>query len=157
MEASSSAASYETPAEFDKTEGYASEADFNASDTSAENGFTANDSGAQGGYIDAQPLIPGETRIKTQLDAVGADELLEELPDDAKNLMEGAGITEIDYKQLLTLSPSQFFGSVWELVIQRLRAPLGNIMILVCHIHHPLPGGLFDFGTSVQREGCRRF
>ena len=72
MEASSSAASYETPAEFDKTEGYASEADFNASDTSAENGFTANDSGAQGGYIDAQPLIPGETRIKTQLDAVGA-------------------------------------------------------------------------------------
>ena len=154
MEASSSAASYETPAEFDKTEGYASEADFNASDTSAENGFTANDSGAQGGYIDAQPLIPGETRIKTQLDAVGADELLEELPDDAKNLMEGAGITEIDYKQLLTLSPSQFFGSVWELVIQRLRAPLtvfasvlGTVLLCALRLFKNLPVGRLAFDS----------
>ncbi|MFR4988848.1 stage III sporulation protein AE [Anaerotruncus colihominis] len=153
MGASSSAASYETPAEFDKTEGYASEADFNASDTSAENGFTANDSGAQGGYIDAQPLIPGETRIKTQLDAVGADELLEELPDDAKNLMEGAGITEIDYKQLLTLSPSQFFGSVWELVVQRLRAPLtvfASVLgtVLLCALLDCLKTSLWEGSLS---------
>ena len=85
-EASSSAASYETSAEPVKTDGYVSEMGLNVSDNSTESGFAADDSGSRGGYIDAQPLIPGETRIKTQLDAVGADELLEELPDDAKNL-----------------------------------------------------------------------
>ena len=94
-----------------------------------------------------------EKRIKTQLDAVGADELLEELPDDAKNLMEGAGITEIDYKQLLTLSPSQFFGSVWELVIQRLRAPLtvfASVLgtVLLCALLDCLKTSLWEGSLS---------
>ena len=73
------------------------------------------------GYADAGE---GDYDLSRELDAVGADELLGELPDDARDLMERTGLRGIDYRELLTLSPEAFFREVWGLVKERIRLPL---------------------------------
>lgn len=90
-----------------------------------------------------------EYDLSPQLDAVGADELLGELPDGARQIMDSTGLMGIDYKQLLTLSPSDFFGAVWGMVFARIRLPLsvfGAVLgtILLCALLDALKTSLWE-------------
>lgn len=71
-----------------------------------------------------EPGVLPDYDYQGQLDALGADELLDKLPDDAKNLMDNTGISSIDYKSLLKLSPKQFLSEAVRLVRERIRQPL---------------------------------
>ena len=62
--------------------------------------------------------------LQAQLDAAGANELLGQIPADTQRLMQDTGITGMDYKQLLALSPGDFFHTVWQMVLERVRMPL---------------------------------
>lgn len=98
---------------------------------------------AQSEGIDLQP----------QMDAVGADELLDKLPDDAEDLLGKAGIDKIDYKQLLTLSPSQFFHEIWRLVLDKLKQPLTTFCavlgtVLLCALLDCLKTSLWEGSLS---------
>lgn len=75
-------------------------------------------SGVETGALPDSPDMSGE------LSAAGADELYGVMPDDARRLMDDAGVTKIDAKQLLSLSPKDFFATLWELVLERIKRPL---------------------------------
>ena len=87
--------------------------------------------------------------FESQLDALGADELLDQLPEDAKNLMEQSGIDAIDPKKLLTLSPEKFLGEVWRMTVDRIRQParvFGALLgtVLLCAMLSGLKTTLWD-------------
>lgn len=95
------------------------------------------------------PVCAEEYDFQQQLDAVGADELLDNLPGDAQMLMDNAGITGIDYKQLLSLSPSEFFKEVWQMVMARIKLPLAVFStilgtILLCAMLDALKTSLWE-------------
>jgi len=46
-----------------------------------------------------------------QLDALGKDELMQQVPEDARELMEETGVYDLSVGNLLGLSPRGFFGS----------------------------------------------
>ncbi|MEM1483830.1 hypothetical protein V6615_03005 [Oscillospiraceae bacterium PP1C4] len=75
-------------------------------------------------FLISVPVCAEDYDYQAQLDAIGADELLDNLPDDAQQLMDRTGIHGIDYKQLLSLSPSDFFHEIWQLVLIRIKLPL---------------------------------
>lgn len=100
----------------------------------AESGETPPDSaealefaGGSGGL----PDVLAEFDEQAELDAIGGGELQDALPQDAKSLMESAGIEGIDYKKLLTLGPEEFFSEIWAMVQERLRTPLRVFGILM--------------------------
>ena len=79
----------------------------------------------------------------------GRDELLGNLPQDAQSLLDDTGITGIDYKQLLSLSPKDFFQAVWQLVLERVRMPLtvfGSVLgtMLLCALLDSLKTSLWE-------------
>ena len=91
----------------------------------------------------------GDYDLSRELDAVGADELLGELPDDAQDLMERTGMHGIDYKELLALSPEAFFREIWGLVKERIRLPLtvfGAVLgtVLLCAMLDGLKTSLWE-------------
>ncbi|WP_066459446.1 stage III sporulation protein AE [Anaerotruncus rubiinfantis] len=91
----------------------------------------------------------GDYDYQAQLDAAGADELFGNLPQDAQSLLDDTGITGIDYKQLLSLSPKDFFQAVWQLVLERVRMPLtvfGSVLgtILLCALLDSLKTSLWE-------------
>ncbi len=91
----------------------------------------------------------GDYDLSRELDAVGADELLGELPDDAQDLMERTGLHGIDYKELLALSPEAFFREIWGLVKERIRLPLtvfGAVLgtVLLCAMLDGLKTSLWE-------------
>lgn len=94
-----------------------------------------------------------EIDLQPQMDAVGADELLDKLPDDAEDLLDRAGIDKIDYKQLLTLSPSQFFREIWRLVLDKLKQPMTTFCavlgtVLLCALLDCLKTSLWEGSLS---------
>jgi stage III sporulation protein AE len=98
--------------------------------------FTGPQQKGNSGDPDVFSAAP-EFDFQAQLDAVGADELLDNLPDDARALLDESGIDNMDYQQLLGLSPKGFFKTVWDLVLTRIRQPLslfGSILgiIILC-------------------------
>lgn len=100
----------------------------------------------RGGYAGAGE---GDYDLSRELDAVGADELLGELPDDAQDLMERTGLHGIDYKELLALSPEAFFREIWGLVKERIRLPLtvfGAVLgtVLLCAMLDGLKTSLWE-------------
>ncbi len=62
--------------------------------------------------------------LSGQLDARGAGELPELLPDEARELMDEAGVGEMKVESLLHLSPGDFFQAVWKAFLTQLRGPL---------------------------------
>lgn len=87
--------------------------------------------------------------FENQLAASGARELLDNLPNDAQELMNGTGITDIDYQQLLSLSPGEFFKQVWQMAMQRIKLPLTVFCsvlgtILLCALLDSLKTALWE-------------
>ena len=92
---------------------------------------------------------PESDLFENQLAASGARELLGNLPNDAQELMNGAGITDIDYQQLLSLSPGEFFKQVWQMAMQRIKLPLTVFCsvlgtILLCALLDSLKTALWE-------------
>lgn len=72
-----------------------------------------------------------------QLDALGRDELMDSVPEEARELMEESGVYDLSVSNLLHLSPREFFRAVWNAFVRQLGAPartLGSILgiILLC-------------------------
>ena len=59
-----------------------------------------------------------------QLDALGKDELMQQVPEDARELMEETGVYDLSVGNLLGLSPRGFFGTLWRMFVEQLRLPL---------------------------------
>lgn len=77
--------------------------------------------GAESGATAQEQL---EQQMEQQLDASGAGEIYDETPEQAKDLLEGLGVDKLDYRKLLSLSPSAFFAELWKLLLEQLRRPL---------------------------------
>lgn len=73
--------------------------------------------------------VPDE--VDDQLAAIGADELEDELSDDTRALMERLGIKKIDAQSLISLSPSDFFNLVFELVKDAIRTPVRTFLAVM--------------------------
>lgn len=71
----------------------------------------------------ADPPLPDD-QLRQQMEASGAQGLFDATPEEAKGFLDGMGVESIDYKQLLTLSPVDFFKALWELLLGQLRKPL---------------------------------
>lgn len=104
------------------------------------------------------PIAAQEPDLQPQLDAIGADELLDRLPDDAKHLMDDSGITKIDYKQMLSLTPSEFFHQLWQMVLERIKMPLTVFCsvlgtILLCALLDSLKTSLWEGTLSTVFSG----
>ncbi len=98
---------------------------------------------AQSNEIDLQP----------QMDAVGADELMDKLPENAQDLLGRTGIDKIDYKQLLTLSPADFFKEIWRLVLEKLKEPMTTFCavlgtVILCALLDSLKTSLWEGNLS---------
>lgn len=90
-----------------------------------------------------------EEGFQQQLEAAGADELPDQVPEDAKRLLDGAGVTKLDYKQLLSLSPGDFIQQLWRMVLERIRQPLTIFtsvlgIILLCALLDCMKTALWD-------------
>ena len=71
---------------------------------------------------------------EVQMDALGRDELMEQVPTEARRMMEENGVYELGVQNLLQLSPGQFFAAVWRMVqadLQRPAQALGTIVAIV--------------------------
>lgn len=94
-----------------------------------------------------------EIDLQSQMDAVGADELMDQLPGDAQRLLDSAGVDGIDYKQLLLLTPAQFFHSIWQLVLEKLKQPMTTFCavlgtVLLCALLDCLKTSLWEGNLS---------
>lgn len=100
--------------------------------------------------LSAQQAPEQEDEVyRQQMEASGADELLDHAPEQAKSLLERVGIEAVDYRKLLTLSPSDFFKEIWGAVRERVRMPLtvfGSVLgiILLCSLLYCLRISLWD-------------
>lgn len=65
--------------------------------------------------------------ITRQLEEIGADELVEELPDETTELLRQLDLGEIDFLSLLSLTPGKFFSVLWALLIREVKAPLVSL------------------------------
>lgn len=65
-----------------------------------------------------------EEQMREALDAAGAGEMEDAIPEETKQLLEKSGITDIDYQQLLSLSPGEFFAALWQITLDRLAQPM---------------------------------
>lgn len=79
----------------------------------------------------------GAEQWQAQLEASGADMLPGLLPPGAKEIMDENGISQVDYEALLSLSPMDFFRSIWGLAKERARRPLAAFgallgLLLLC-------------------------
>lgn len=84
-----------------------------------------------------EDAFPEDADLQEQLEALGADELKDEVPEGAKELMEETGIYDIDPENLLSLTPGKFFPAIWRLFLKQLRQPLvvlGGVLgvVLLC-------------------------
>lgn len=69
-----------------------------------------------------------------QFDALGKEELMEQVPEDAKSLMEQADVYELSVDKLLQLSPRDFFRTIWETFVYQLQKPLRTLATVMAII-----------------------
>ena len=95
----------------------------------------------------------GAEQWQAQLEASGADMLPGLLPEGAKGSMEENGISQVDYEALLSLSPMDFFRSIWAMAKERARQPLAAFgallgLLLLCAMLE----GLQSLGDTTVAE-----
>ena len=73
---------------------------------------------------DAEEEQDWSAALGEQMDASGASGLYDETPDEAKQLLGELGVESLDYKALLSLTPADFFKTVWGLICETARRPL---------------------------------
>lgn len=96
--------------------------------------------------------------IEGQLDALGRDELMRNVPEDARELMEETGIYEMNVSNMLQLSPKDFFKALWDAFLLKLKTPARTLgamagILLLCAFMNGLKNASWDsemtglFGT----------
>lgn len=78
-----------------------------------------------------------EQNLQSQMEASGAQDLAEQAPDEAKEILEQLDLQQLDYRQLLSLTPAQLWQVCKSALSQTIRAPLlllGTLIaiILLC-------------------------
>ncbi len=95
----------------------------------------------------------GAEQWQAQLEASGADMLPGLLPEGVQEIMDENGISQVDYEALLSLSPMDFFRSIWDLAKERLWRPLAAFgallgLLLLCAMLE----GLQSLGDTTLAE-----
>lgn len=94
--------------------------------------------------------LDGAFDLDEQLDAIGRDELMQEVPGEARELMEQSGVGDLSVDQLLQLSPKDFFRTVWDLLLQQMKKPLRTLGVIAAVV--VLCAMLGGLGTSVSEQ-----
>lgn len=76
-------------------------------------------------------------QLEEQLDALGKDELMESVPEEARVWLEETDLYELDFKKLMELTPGKFFPALWQMFLNTLKKPLRTLaamlgVILLC-------------------------
>ncbi len=90
--------------------------------------------------------------MQEQLDALGADELMQQVPQGARELLEEVQLDNISPETLLNLSPRAFFKTLWELLVRQVKTPVVVLttvlgIIILCSL-------LEGFGTAVGESAA---
>lgn len=83
------------------------------------------------------PDETAEQNLRGQIEASGAQELAEQAPEEAKEIMAQLDLQQLDYRQLLSLTPAQLWNVCREVFSQKIHTPLlllGTLIaiILIC-------------------------
>ena len=83
------------------------------------------------------PDETAEQNLQGQIEASGAQELAEQAPEEAKEIMAQLNLQQLDYRQLLSLTPAQLWNVCREVFSQKIHTPLlllGTLIaiILIC-------------------------
>ena len=93
-------------------------------------------------------------QIDKQLEASGAKELFDDVPEEAKDRLEKSGIDDVDPDAILGMGIGDFFSNLWETVKSELLTPvklLATLMaiILLCAL-------LSAFRTTMEQRGVTK-
>lgn len=69
--------------------------------------------------------------IDEQFDALGREELEQQVPEQARELMQETDTAELSVEKMLQLSPGAFFKMLWELLMRQIKKPLRTISAVV--------------------------
>lgn len=72
--------------------------------------------------------------IDGQLDAVGRGELMQDVPEGARELMEEAEVYDLSIGTLLQLSPREFFRAIWDAFVQQAAKPVRTLGVVTAVI-----------------------
>lgn len=97
--------------------------------------------------------LPDAFDMDEQLNVLGKDELVEQVPENAKKLMDEAGVDDLKAEKLLQLSPRNFFRVLWRMLLDQLKKPLNVLaavvgVVLLC----ALIGGMRDAAGDSAAE-----
>lgn len=65
--------------------------------------------------------------IEAQLDALGKEELMDEVPESAKEFLKEANLFDLSPETLLQLSPQDFFQLIWQTFLHQLQQPMQTL------------------------------
>ena len=86
-------------------------------------------------------------QFQQQLEASGANDLMDDLSDETRALMEQMGIDSIGFTQILSLEPGQFFQLLWSILKDLLSKPLRTLgsvigIVILCALMNGLKNGV---------------
>lgn len=93
----------------------------------------------------AQEKTTGE-QLEEQLDALGSDELVSQVPEEARQYLEEADILDLNLETLLQLTPGKFFPALWRMLVNTIKKPAKTLaamlaVILMCALLESLRDG----------------
>jgi len=103
-----------------------------------------------------ESVISEEERgiLEEQMELSGANDLLDEIPEDADELLRENGIDSIDPDKLIGFSVGDFFQNLWKIVKKELTLPIRITLTVLAVI---LLGSLFQaFRATVEERGYTR-
>ncbi|MDR2932907.1 MAG: stage III sporulation protein AE [Oscillospiraceae bacterium] len=97
--------------------------------------------------------LAGGFDTESQLDALGRDELMQSVPEDARELLEETGLYDMSVKSMLQLSPGDFFKALWAALLHQLKSPVRTLgalvgIILLCAFLNGLKTASWDTSLS---------
>ncbi len=101
-----------------------------------------------------EDIASAAEQIDKQLEASGAKELFDDVPEEAKDQLEKSGIDNVDPDSILGMGIGDFFSNLWETVKSELLTPvklLATLMaiILLCAL-------LSAFRTTMEQRGVTK-
>jgi stage III sporulation protein AE len=100
-------------------------------------------------YISEGDTSAYEFDTDAQLDALGRDELMGSVPEQARRGLEDTGLYELSVESLMELSPGEFFGAVWDMLVGQVTQPLRALagiagIVLLCALINGIRDAAWD-------------
>jgi len=94
-----------------------------------------------------------EEEVEEQLDALGRDELMGRVPEEARELLDEAGLYEMSPQNLLQMTPGDFFSALWRMALDALSKPARTLaamlgIILLCALLQSLGAAAWENALS---------